>query len=159
MDFDTLMQEVAAELWEADIPVSEQIDPQVRVNRRAKKRYGSCIRKGKRFVIELSAYLEDAEEPVVRTVLAHELLHTCPGCLNHGVRWKSYAERLRVRYGYEIARTASYGVLPETEPKTPQYMLQCQSCGAVIPRQKMSKLIRAPWRYRCKCGGKLKRIL
>lgn len=158
MDFDALLQSVAAELREAGIPVSSETEQQVRVNRRAKKRYGSCIRKGKSFVIELSAYLENAEEKIVRTVLAHELLHTCPGCLNHGARWKAYAAQARTRCGYETARTASYGVLPKTEPKPVKYLLQCQSCGALIPRQRMSRLVRAPWRYRCKCGGKLKRI-
>lgn len=158
MDFDGMLQTVLLQAREAGIPVAEQIDPRVQLNTRAKKRYGRCLCRAGRYTIELSAYLEDADSSFVYTVLAHEVLHTCPGCMNHGAHWKLYAARMRERYGYPIERTASYGLLPEQKPAPTRYMLQCTVCGAVFPRQKKSKLVQHPGRYRCKCGGKLIRL-
>lgn len=159
MDFDVLLAQVAGELRDAGIPVSEAVDPHVRVNGRAKKRYGSCTKRGRTFVIELSAFLAGADERIVRTVLAHELLHTCPGCLNHGDKWKASAEKVRESLGYAVTRTADYRLLPESPPAPPKYAVRCESCGTLITRQKMSPLIRYPGRYRCRCGGRLRRVL
>ena len=88
MDFNAALQHVLEQVRAAGIPASAQIDPQVRVNTRAKKRYGRCIFRDGRYEIELSARLQAADSSVVHTVLAHEVLHTCPGCMNHGARWK-----------------------------------------------------------------------
>ena len=93
MDFDAALQHVLEQVRAAGIPASAQIDPQVRVNTRAKKRYGRCIFRDRRYEIELSARLQAADSSVVHTVLAHEVLHTCPGCMNHGARWKQYAAK------------------------------------------------------------------
>lgn len=41
-------------------------------------------------------------------VLAHEILHTCRGCANHGLRWKDYAQRMNELYGYGVERTDSF---------------------------------------------------
>ncbi len=158
MDFNSLLQAVLKEMRAAGIPVSERVAPEVRVNTRAKKRYGCCVKAGDGFVIELSAFLFEAEESTVRTVLAHELLHTCPGCMNHGPQWKRYAAAVRERLGYAVTRTASYPVLPEHPPQPPKYILRCEQCGAVITRQKRSALVEHPSRYRCRCGGKLRRV-
>ena len=106
MDFDAALQHVLEQVRAAGIPASAQIDPQVRVNTRAKKRYGRCIFRDGRYEIELSARLQAADSSVVHTVLAHEVLHTCPGCMNHGARWKQYAAKMGERYGYSIQRTA-----------------------------------------------------
>lgn len=94
MDFDAALQHVLEQVRAAGIPASAQIDPQVRVNTRAKKRYGRCIFRDGRYEIELSARLQAADSSVVHTVLAHEVLHTCPGCMNHGARWKQYAAKM-----------------------------------------------------------------
>ena len=93
-DFDRLLQAVLAQARALGIPVSSQIDPHVAVNRRAVTRFGCCICKDGRFTIELTARLLDAPEQACRQTLAHEILHTCPGCRNHGPRWKHYAQRM-----------------------------------------------------------------
>lgn len=62
--------------------------------------------------------------------------------------------------GFKIERTvntgAQEGPLRHEEVK---YILECQSCGARIERMRMSKAVKAPWRYRCRCGGRLRRVL
>lgn len=64
------------------------------------------------------------------------------------------------KLGYRIERTVKTetpaGSLRHEEIK---YILECQSCGAQIKRMRMSKAVKSPWRYRCPCGGKLKRVL
>lgn len=158
-DFDRLLRETIAEAKAIKIPVSAAIKPQVVVNRRAKKRYGCCIKKGFSFTIELSYLLLEADEKVVRQTLAHEVLHTCFGCRNHQARWKEYARRMNEAYGYNIKRTESaeaLGIAVPEKARTAKYLITCERCGAVTERYKKSKLVASPARYRCKCGGRLK---
>lgn len=159
MQFDALLVKVIEQALSCGIPVSNAIQPVVKINTRAKKRYGCCKLVQGRYEIELSETLLHAPEQTVCTVLAHEVLHTCKDCMNHGGIWKTYAAVLNRCYGYEIKRTAQYG--QGEAPPVPQvrYMLRCESCGTMFARQKMSKLVRYPARYRCRCGGKLSRIL
>ena len=77
-DYNALMKEIYEEVRALGIPVSGNIEPEVQINTRAKKRYGRCMRlHGEKYEyrIEVSAYLEDKDENCVRSVLAHELLH------------------------------------------------------------------------------------
>ncbi len=154
-DADRLLAEVTAEARAAGIPVSASIDPRVRINRRATTRFGCCILQNGRFIIELSERLLDAPEAACRETLAHELLHTCRGCRNHGARWKDYAARMNERYGYTVARTASCEALGVADTRQLRYWLRCEQCGARIGRSRRSALIRQPERYRCRCGGRL----
>ena len=131
-DFDALLVRVLDQARALKIPVSAQIRPHVTVNRRAMTRFGCCIRRGEAFEIELSQRLLEAAEGACLQTLAHEALHTCPGCRDHGQRWKAYAARMNAAYGYAIARTGT-----------------CQALGVPDVR---------PERYRCKCGGALKRV-
>lgn len=155
---DNLMAEIARQLRTLGIPISNKLRPTVGVNTRAKRRLGCCYCKNGSYWIEVSSsILED--EALLRPTLAHELLHTCPGCRNHGARWKAYAQLAGQSLDCRIERT----VKTESDPgplrhEEIKYILECQSCGAQIKRKRMSKAVKAPWRYRCPCGGKLKRV-
>ena len=150
---DALLAKVIAQARQAGIPVSPSIDPRVRINRRARTRFGCCIQKNGRFYIELASQLLGAEEQAVCQVLAHEVLHTCPGCANHGPRWRYWAERMNRAYGYHIQRTGSYQALGLSDPRPVRYLVVCSRCGREIPRMKRSSLVDHPERYRCRCGG------
>lgn len=107
-DYNALMKEIHEEVRALGIPVSGNIEPEVQINTRAKKRYGRCMRlHGEKYEyrIEVSAYLEDKDENCVRSVLAHELLHTCPRCMNHKLLWKTYAGKMNNAYSYCITAT------------------------------------------------------
>lgn len=158
MELDALLRKLAEELKGMGIPVSAEIEPQVKVNTRAKRRLGCCIRRDGTYTIEVSSSILDEEE-LLRQTLVHELLHTCYGCGNHGARWKAYAKRAGEAMGLSIERTcpARGETLPLRQEEA-KYLLECQSCGARIVRMRLSKAVKAPWRYRCKCGGRLKRI-
>lgn len=158
-ELDGLMARLHHKLKDLGIPVSKKLLPGVKVNTRAKRRLGCCYYQSGRYWIEVSESLLD-NDGLLRQTLIHELLHTCPGCRNHGERWKSYARVVKEKLGYEIERTvkteSASGPLRHEEVK---YILECQSCGAQIKRMRMSKAVKSPWRYRCHCGGKLRRVL
>ncbi len=157
---DQELARMIADLRQLDIPVSGKILPRVKINTRARRRLGCCYpRPGGWFEIEVSArLLEDGDK--LRQTLAHELLHTCPGCQNHGPAWKAHAARVNAAWGMEITRLAPAGeedALPLRQ-EAPKYLLGCTACGRLFPRSRLSKAVKQPWRYRCPCGGKLKRL-
>ena len=160
-ELNNLLQDVIAECRNLKLPVSDYIEPEVLINKRAKKRFGACKKTAKGFVIELSAFMLDTDLAHIKNILAHEVLHTCRGCQNHGKKWKITAQKMNQRYGYHITTTSSYEKMGLEKPQEDQnkkynYMIQCQKCGMTIYRQRKSKLITHTNHYRCKCGGKLK---
>ena len=156
-ELDKLLARVIAQARAIKIPVSDRVCPQVRLNRRARTRFGCCIRKDGAYTIELSAQLarEGSENAILR-VLAHEALHTCYGCSNHGKRWKSYAEKMNAAYGYRVRRTDNFEDLGIEDDRPARYRVVCTRCGRQILRMKRSPLVDHPERYRCRCGGTLR---
>lgn len=159
-ELDQMMADLASQLKTLGIPLSPQVNPQVQINTRAKRRLGCCIRREGRFTIQVSVRLLENRE-LLRTTLIHELLHTCYGCQNHGKRWKSYAARAGEALGCPIQRTVQ--IEGEGEDRLREdpvkYLLVCETCGRQFPRRRMSQVVKNPRRYRCPCGGILKRIL
>ncbi len=157
-ELDALLAEMEQALRDLGLPLSRKICPCVQVNTRARRRLGCSICRDGAYYIEVSASLLDRPE-LLRQTLAHELLHTCPGCRNHGERWKAYAAQVNQALGFSIQRLApAEGEEGPLRQDTVKYLLKCQECGKIFPRARMSKTVKQPWRYRCPCGGKLKRI-
>lgn len=155
---DHLMQNVIAQAKALNIPVSDHINPHVRINRRATGRFGACFanKRNGTFLIEISDVLLTASEHVCCQTLAHEVLHTCYGCQNHKKRWHHYADMMNAAYGYRIERTDSPARLGVESKSVVRYLVECTQCGAEIPRARKSRLINHPEDYRCaKCGGHL----
>lgn len=157
-DCDALLREVMAQADGLGIPYSKETDPHVVINRRAVTRYGCCKYQEGRFTIEVAERVALGAEAGCRETLAHELLHTCYGCRNHGKRWKGYAERMNRAYGYHITRVTTDASIGAQGVRVPRYLLRCQKCGAEFRRFRASPLTRNPERYRCRCGGRLMRI-
>lgn len=157
-DCDRLLKKVAEQAQKLGIPISERIEPQVRINHRAINRLGCCRRQGGGYVIELAARVAEGSEESCRETLAHELLHTCPGCQDHGALWKQYARRMNVAYGYDIKRVAGEETAGNIQPRPYKYLFRCERCGAELGRYRASPLTRHPERYRCRCGGRLRQV-
>lgn len=154
-DCDALLREVLAQAGALGIPVSREVEPHVQVNRRAAMRFGCCRYERGRQVIEVAFRVAQGPEWSCREILAHEVLHTCWGCRNHGKRWREYARRMNEAYGYHISRTSTNEEMGLAEEKSYKYLLRCQECGAEFKRLRASNLTRHPERYRCRCGGRL----
>ena len=172
-------EEVNQWLWEErdnliklGIPVSGNICPEIRFSK-ATSWYGQCqqnrIYQGRRypFRISISEYHLESSERAIRNTLIHELLHTCPGCLNHGPKWKAYARIVQLRLGYQIVRAGgdkdkdsalAQAHRQKREARTVKYLLSCSQCGQEFPRYRVSNLVLHPEKYRCKCGGTIKRL-
>lgn len=154
------------ELREINIEFSESVE--FKVNTRAKSRFGQC-----KFVdniytdyeIEITDRLlkNDATIDGLKNTIIHELLHTVEGCMNHGTKWKSLADKVNRAYGYNIKRASSCaekGIKEEIVPKKVNYMFKCKDCGQVIKRTRMSKFVRYYTYYRCGgCNGRFEKIL
>lgn len=160
---ETYMTEVIMQCKAIGIPVSDSIEPEIYINKRAKSRFAACkMEKGfyeKRYMIEVGEALLKVEDPwIIKNILAHEVLHTCPRCYNHGITWKSYAQKMNEKYQYQIKTTSTYeelGLIAPEKKKNVKYIIVCDKCGNVFYRQKKSKLITNINQYRCKCGGTL----
>lgn len=155
-DCDGLLREVAEQARALGIPISDRIAPHVAVNRRAVTRFGCCRFAKDGFVIEVATCVANGNERACRETLAHELLHTCPGCHDHGKRWKSYAKQMNRAYGYNIRRTTTHEAMNVVKPRPYRYILRCEKCGTELGRYRASSLTRHPERYRCRCGGRLR---
>lgn len=158
-DCDGLLKKVIEQARALRIPVSGNIDPHVRVNSRAVARFGCCRYEGGRQAIEIALRIAEGPEESCRETLAHEVLHTCWGCRDHGKRWRGYAQRMNLAYGYHIARTSTNEKMGVREERSYKYLLRCENCGAELGRFRASALTREPDRYRCRCGGRLKRVM
>ena len=135
------------------------------VNTRAGSRWGQCRKIPSGYSININADLlneKNAEEGLINTLL-HELIHTCPNCMNHGEIWKNYAARVYRRYGYDVKRTSSAedkGVVEKTVGRKEdyKYFCKCEKCGYVWKYKRMCDTVRYPGKYQHHgCGGKLVR--
>lgn len=98
--------------------------------------------------------------------MAHELIHTIPGCQNHGHLFKEYCSTINERLeGYNVRpkfNYEDYGVLnphQKTSEFDFKYILICEKCGQVFGRDRMSPFVKNPDDYRCPCGGRILRVM
>lgn len=156
-DFDFLLAEVMKQARAAGVPISDEINSKVVVNYRATTRFGRCTLTAKGYTIELSDRLKNAPEISCRQTIAHELIHTCRGCMNHGSLFKQYADRMNQAYGYHISRANNCEEMGVDDPRDhARYVIVCEKCGNEIKRNRRSSLVDDPSGYLCKCGGTLK---
>lgn len=156
MDLDALLEKAIAQVAEVGLKPG-RIERTVYLTR-AKKTYGKCSSTPDGFTVHLSKYFKDNCIEEVMQTLVHEVLHTLPGCMNHGSSWKTAAEIVNAKYGYNVQRCNSMEMANLTEEDkvaTKHYAVECLSCGAMIYRERKSKLITHTDHYRCKCGGQL----
>lgn len=147
---------------------------EIKVNTRAKKRWGQCKRIPNGYQININVALLDerSDERGLKETIIHELLHSCKGCMNHGENWKRLADAVNEIYGYNIKRCnsaeekgvskevrAEYGYNPNSHVSvnhSTNYTIKCGHCGHTYTRTRKSKVVQHPEHYRCGyCGGNL----
>lgn len=127
---------------------------------RMTKAKGKCIRQENAFVIRLSESIRQYPE-LIKNVLAHELIHTIPGCFNHGAKFQYYASRLN-RFGYQVStyfdQEGAQNKYGYSEPKS-KITLECTKCHKQFGYSRECNATRHPEKMIHKhCGGALKRI-
>ena len=135
------------------------------INSRLKRTLGRCSKQAiktgdqEQFFIDINSYvIQTHNVALLRDVVAHELIHTIPGCYNHGSTFQDAAKKLNGSfpdlYNVQVKiNLADYGL---EAPKTNHYEIVCQDCHHTMYRERMSKTLRHIDRYRCpKCHGLL----
>ena len=114
--------------------------------------------------IEISEWVMDLDDSIIKNTIIHEIIHCFPGCNNHGKTFKNYASYINEKLGYNISRLGNKemdykrsNLDFENEANNYKYKIVCQKCGEKFYRKRLHKnLIK---KYRCgKCGGKLQII-
>lgn len=97
---------------------------------------GKAIGKHKDFVIRIGSLFnlisdEDLRIHRLNECMIHELIHTIPGCNNHGRKFKQLASRINLKYPKYNIQTQTgvenYGITIAEQPK--KYKIVCSHCG------------------------------
>lgn len=147
------------------IPVSESINPKIRISS-AQRKWGSCkLSKntdGFKFQISISesCFKEPDYLNFIRNTMAHELIHTARGCFNHGEKFKNYG-KIAEKLGYKITTSVKSSVNKSEEEKfnEAKHVLKCEKCGLKYYRLRFPKEKNYINKIRCgKCRGRLIKI-
>lgn len=155
----------------------------INIAKRNNKRYGCCkpsipdekykvvIKKSlrkyiikyenfKKYEIEISKWVFDLDEKIIKNTIIHELLHCLPYCNNHGKVFKKYAKLINEKLGYNITRAGNKkedfekSNMEYEEDKEYKYKIVCTKCGNIFYRKRLTKNFVK--KYRCsRCLGKL----
>lgn len=162
-DYDRLIDECLKEVQDADI-IPGTIN-RWSINHRAKKRWGCCRRNSRgEFEIEISSVLlldDRVSEKACKETIIHEILHTVQDGNGHTGKWKEFAERMNLKYGYNIKRVTSGSEKGVEEYHSAyrlsyKYMFKCKYCGDSIFRKKNSKFTHYYRNYYCRSCGRLR---
>ena len=156
----------------------------IKIATRNSKRYGCCkqedpdkehfhiIKRGrkkyikydrfKKHQIEISKWVMQLNEQIIKDTIMHEIIHCFPNCNNHGKEFKKYANYINKKLGYNITRVGNKeedykksNIEYNEERKNYKYKIICKKCGQIYLRQRIKKDYLKL--YRCsKCSGKLK---
>jgi len=166
-----------------NIPYIGNID--ISISKRNTKRYGCCKQEEpnpdsktiekigrKRIVryaifnrhhIEISPWVMDLDDGIIKNTIIHELIHCIPHCNNHGQVFKKYAKYINERLEYNISRLGNKkedyikSNVEYSEKEEYKYYIKCINCGQEYLRKRINKYFTR--RYRCgKCKGKLEII-
>lgn len=155
----------------------------IKISTRSNKRYGCCkqenpdknykvvqkrgyhkiirYEKFQNHQIEISSWVMELKESIIKNTILHELIHCIPYCNNHGAEFKKYAKQINQKLGYQITtkgnKKEDYQAsnLTYQEENEYKYKIICEKCGQEIYRKRFNEsLIK---RYRCaKCKRKNK---
>ena len=177
----SLYKECIDELVSIGIPIDDEktigkID--IKISPRKTKRYGCCKQENpdktssymvKRRVyykkynnhhIEISKWLMDLNDDIIKNTIIHELIHCMPDCNNHGAMFKMYSNLINNRLGYNITRLGNKvedykkSNLEYKENISYKYKIVCKNCGHIYYRQRIVRNFLK--KYCCSlCKGKL----
>lgn len=131
----------------------------IKSSARLTKCWGNCRSRrdaeGRYFDIKISEILlkDDVDDYAPLNTVAHEIIHTVEGCLNHGLEWRFWAAKINERYGLHIKRVTSAeekgAAVMEWRSTTWKYRAYCPECGREWRRNKICDIIRYAGNYHC----------
>lgn len=122
-----------------------------------------CVKyeKYNKHIIEISPWVMQLDDSIIKNTIMHELIHCFPFCCNHGEHFKKYAKIINKAYGYDISRLGNKEKDYELsnlqyEKPSYKYTIKCTKCGKQFHRNRLARNFFS--KYRCLCGGKLEQI-
>lgn len=111
--------------------------------------------------IEISKWVMELNDSIIKNTIIHEIIHCMPYCNNHGFEFKKYAKFINEKLGYNIATLGNKeedykksNLEYIKEIKKYNYKIVCERCGEVYYRMRLNRGLLK--KYRCgKCRGKL----
>ena len=146
----------------------------IKIANRNNKRYGCCKqeepdkkykvieKKGRskyikyerfnKHTIEISKWVMELDDKIIKNTIMHELIHCMPFCNNHGDMFKKYARYINNYLGYDISRLGNKKEDFEKsnlkyEEKSYKYTIKCLNCGKVFFRNRLNKDFLKKYRY------------
>lgn len=164
-NLDKLYRECVEEMKRINMDISNRIVG-IKVNSRLSRSLGRCRlnRYSGSYTIEINPCMlaDSVEVKTAKNTIIHELIHTCPGCMNHGYEWKRRGDRVNRMLGYNIKRESEVEGLEANGVKLKKeeykYALECMKCGHQFKFQRWCGKLENPARWKCGCGGDLKTI-
>lgn len=177
-----LYLECISELESIKILEGEDIgEISIKISKRNNKRYGACKQeepdinskyiekigrrkvvkysKYKKHNIEISPWVLELNEKIIKNTIMHEIIHCIPDCNNHGEKFKKYANYINSKLNYDISRVGNKkedylsSNIEYKENNQYKYEIKCEKCGYTFFRHRCIKNFER--KYRCgKCGGK-----
>lgn len=115
----------------------------------------------KKHHIEISPWLMELDESIIKNTVIHEIIHCLPNCNNHGEHFKKYAKYINQNLGYNISRVGNKkedyqkSNIEYKEKEQFNYHIQCTNCGQSFYRKRLNRNFTR--KYRCgKCGSSFK---
>lgn len=156
----------------------------IKIGRRNCKRYGCCKQENpdettkyiekiggrkyikyttfKKHTIEISKWVMELNDDIIKNTIMHEIIHCFPYCNGHGSEFKKYAKYINQKLGYNISRLGNKNEdlkksnIQEQKEKF-NYKIECSKCGYNFLRKRMNKNFLR--KYRCGiCGRKIQYI-
>lgn len=165
-DVRKVFNECVMEMKRINMDISDRI-VKVSVNGRLSRALGRCkmIRNayGNRYEIEINPCMlgDEVEIQATKNTIMHELIHTCPDCMNHGYEWKRRADRVNRMLGYNIQTMSEVEALEaagvQLRKTGYKYAAICNECGCTAKMWKRwNSTIENIGSYRCgQCRGNL----
>ena len=177
-----LYKECILELKSININVEENDIGKIDINlaKRKCKRYGCCkqeepdksskeIKKvGRKKIvkynifkihhIEISKWVMELDEKIIKNTIIHEIIHCMPYCNDHGKQFKEYKNIINIKLGYNITRVGNRekdykkSNVEFKDDTRYRYKIICTKCGQTFLRQRIKRNFKN--KYRCGiCGG------
>ena len=119
-----------------------------------------CYNKFNVHHIEISKWVMDLNDEIIKNTIIHELIHCLPYCNNHGRVFKSYASLINKKLGYKITRAGNKredfkkSNIEFNEEDNYKYKISCSKCGYIYYRKRLVRNFLK--KYQCGiCRGRL----
>lgn len=104
INLNILLQEVIKDAESVNFPVCKSLSLKIIIDTKRYDRVGACYRYKcpERYEIHLSEAVKKANTSVIKSIIAHEVLHAHFLTMEHNCFWRMYQQRMNEQYGYDI---------------------------------------------------------